>query len=137
MTDFLIFYPSYMYVFNNSSDPNGHVLYCRSLSSFVVGAVICRCPYHSFLKKKPGIDFTKIRKSKINRKCYRNCDFQAFDWLKFALTTDLRLTTFSEIDHWPIGNKFHRKFSIDGPVSSTKFKLTFFLSAMHNINTRS
>ena len=68
-----------MYVFNNSSDPNGHVLYCRSLSSFVVGAVICRCPYHSFLKKKPGVDFTKIRKSKINRKCYRNCDFQAFD----------------------------------------------------------
>ena len=42
-----------------------------------------------------GIDFTKSRKSKINRKC----DFQAFDWLKFTLTTDLRLTTFCEIDH--------------------------------------
>jgi hypothetical protein len=37
--------------------------------------------------------------SKINRKCYRKCDFQAFDWLKFTLTTDLRLTTFCEIDH--------------------------------------
>jgi hypothetical protein len=37
-------------------------------------------------------------KSKINRKCYRKCDFQAFDWLKFTLTTDLRLTTFCEID---------------------------------------
>ena len=36
------------------------------------------------------------RKSKINRKCYRKCDFQAFDWLKFTLTTDLRLTTFCE-----------------------------------------
>jgi hypothetical protein len=24
-------------------------------------------------------DFTKNRKSKINRKCYRKCDFQAFD----------------------------------------------------------
>ena len=47
----------------------------------------------------PGIDFTKRRKSKINRKCYRKCDFQAFDWLKFTLTTDLRLTTFCEIDH--------------------------------------
>ena len=43
-----------------------------------------------------GVDFTKSRKSKINRKC----DFQAFDWLKFTLTTDLRLTTFCEIDHW-------------------------------------
>jgi hypothetical protein len=42
-----------------------------------------------------GVDFTKSRKSKINRKC----DFQAFDWLKFTLTTDLRLTTFCEIDH--------------------------------------
>ena len=31
----------------------------------------------------PGVDFTKSRKSKINRKC----DFQAFDWLKFTLTT--------------------------------------------------
>jgi hypothetical protein len=47
----------------------------------------------------PGVDFTKSRKSKINRKCYRKCDFQAFDWLKFTLTTDLRLTTFCEIDH--------------------------------------
>ena len=28
------------------------------------------------------------------------CDFQAFDWLKFTLTTDLRLTTFCEIDPW-------------------------------------
>jgi hypothetical protein len=37
----------------------------------------------------PGIDFTKSRKSKINRKCYRKCHFQAFDWLKFTLTTDL------------------------------------------------
>ena len=46
-----------------------------------------------------GIDFTKSRKSKINRKCYRKCDFQAFDWLKLTLTTDLRLTTFCEIDH--------------------------------------
>ena len=46
-----------------------------------------------------GVDFTKSRKSKINRKCYRKCDFQAFDWLKFTLTTDLRLTTFCEIDH--------------------------------------
>ena len=46
-----------------------------------------------------GFDFTKSRKSKINRKCYRKCDFQAFDWLKFTLTTDLRLTTFCEIDH--------------------------------------
>ena len=45
-----------------------------------------------------GVDFTKSRKSKINRKCYRKCDFQAFDWLKFTLTTDLRLTTFCEID---------------------------------------
>jgi hypothetical protein len=44
----------------------------------------------------PGVDFTKSCKSKINRKC----DFQAFDWLKFTLTTDLRLTTFCEIDHW-------------------------------------
>ena len=44
----------------------------------------------------PGVDFTKSRKSKINRKC----DFQSFDWLKFTLTTDLRLTTFCEIDHW-------------------------------------
>ena len=44
------------------------------------------------------VDFTKSRKSKINRKCYRKCDFQAFDWLKFTLTTDLRLTTFCEID---------------------------------------
>jgi hypothetical protein len=43
-----------------------------------------------------GVDFTKSRKSKINRKC----DFQAFDWLKFTLTTDLRLTTFCEIDQW-------------------------------------
>ena len=48
-----------------------------------------------------GVDFTKSRKSKINRKCYRKCYFQAFDWLKFTLTTDLRLTTFCEIDHWP------------------------------------
>ena len=47
----------------------------------------------------PGIAFTKSRKSKINRKCYRKCDFQAFDWLKFTLTTDLRFTTFCEIDH--------------------------------------
>ena len=46
-----------------------------------------------------GVDFTKSCKSKINRKCYRKCDFQAFDWLKFTLTTDLRLTTFCEIDH--------------------------------------
>jgi hypothetical protein len=46
-----------------------------------------------------GVDFTKSLKSKINRKCYRKCDFQAFDWLKFTLTTDLRLTTFCEIDH--------------------------------------
>ena len=46
----------------------------------------------------PGVDFTKSRKSKINRKCYRKCDFQAFDWLKFTLMTDLRLTTFCEID---------------------------------------
>ena len=46
-----------------------------------------------------GVDFTKSRKSKINRKCYRKCDFQAFDWLKFTPTTDLRLTTFCEIDH--------------------------------------
>ena len=29
----------------------------------------------------------------------RKCDFQAFDWLEFTLTTDLRLTTFCEIDH--------------------------------------
>ena len=43
----------------------------------------------------PGVDFTKSRKSKINRKC----DFQAFDWLKFTLTTDLGLTTFCEINH--------------------------------------
>ena len=43
--------------------------------------------------------FTKSRKSKINRKCYRKCDFQAFDWLKFTLRTDLRLTTFCEIEH--------------------------------------
>ena len=50
--------------------------------------------------KGSGVDFTKSRKSKINRKCYRKCDFQAFDWLKFTLTTDLRLTTFCEIDHW-------------------------------------
>jgi hypothetical protein len=49
--------------------------------------------------KIPGVDFTKSRKSKINRKCYRKCDFQTFDWLKFTLTTDLRLTTFCEIDH--------------------------------------
>ena len=42
------------------------------------------------LTLEPGIDFTKSRKSKINRKC----DFQAFDWLKFTLTTDLRLTNF-------------------------------------------
>ena len=48
---------------------------------------------------RSGVDFTKSRKSKINRKCYRKCDFQAFDWLKFTLTTDLRLTTFCEIDH--------------------------------------
>jgi hypothetical protein len=41
----------------------------------------------------------KSRKSKINRKCYHKCDFQAIDWLKFTLTTDLRLTTL-EIDHW-------------------------------------
>ena len=34
-------------------------------------------------------DFTKSRKSKINRRCCRKCDFQAFDWLKFTLTTDL------------------------------------------------
>jgi hypothetical protein len=47
----------------------------------------------------PVVDFTKSGKSKINRKCYRKCDFQAFDWLKFTLTTDLRLTTFCEIDH--------------------------------------
>ena len=47
----------------------------------------------------PGVDFTKSRKFKINRKCYRKCDFQDFDWLKFTLTTDLRLTTFCEIDH--------------------------------------
>ena len=51
-------------------------------------------------KYRPGVDFTKCRKSKINRKCYRKCDFQAFDWLKFTLTTDLRLTTFCEIDPW-------------------------------------
>ena len=31
-----------------------------------------------------GVDFTKSRKSKINRKYYRKCDFQAFDWLKFT-----------------------------------------------------
>ena len=37
----------------------------------------------------PWVDFTKSRKSKINRKCCRTCDFQAFDWLKFTLTTDL------------------------------------------------
>jgi hypothetical protein len=41
-----------------------------------------------------------IKQSKINRKCYRKCDFQAFHWLTFTLTTDLRLTTFCEIDHW-------------------------------------
>ena len=51
------------------------------------------------LGTEPEIDFTKSRKSKINRKCYRKCDFQAFVWLKFTLTTDLRLTTFCEIDH--------------------------------------
>jgi hypothetical protein len=44
------------------------------------------------LGTEPEIDFTKSRKSKINRKCYRKCDFQAFVWLKFTLTTDLRLT---------------------------------------------
>ena len=38
----------------------------------------------------------KVVSLKINRKCY----FQAFDWLKFTLTTtDLRLPTFCEIDH--------------------------------------
>ena len=52
-----------------------------------------------------GVDFTKSRKSKINRKCYRKCDFQAFDWLKFTLTTDLTLTTFCEIDHRSLNNK--------------------------------
>jgi uncharacterized protein (DUF2342 family) len=50
--------------------------------------------------KESGVDFTKSRKFKINRKCYRKCDFQAIDWLKITLTTDLRLTTFCEIDHW-------------------------------------
>ena len=39
--------------------------------------------------KESGVDFTKSRKFKINRKCYRKWDFQAFDWLKFTLTTDL------------------------------------------------
>jgi hypothetical protein len=54
---------------------------------------------YNFHSWKSGVDFTKSRKSEINRKCYRKCDFQAFDWLKFTLTTDLRLTTFCEIDH--------------------------------------
>ena len=45
--------------------------------------------------KEPVVDFTKSRKSKINCKC----DFQAFDWLKLTLTTDLKLTTFCEIEH--------------------------------------
>jgi hypothetical protein len=40
---------------------------------------------------RSGVDFTKSRK----------CDFQAFDGLKFTLTTDLRLTIFCEINHWP------------------------------------
>ena len=47
----------------------------------------------------PGVDFTKSRKSKINHLKLIVSDFQAFDWLKFTLTTDLRLTTFCEIDH--------------------------------------
>ena len=61
------------------------------------------CMYHpktlvvhfAILHKLSGVDFTKSHKSNINHKC----DFQAFDWLKFTLTTDLRFTTFCEIDH--------------------------------------
>ena len=55
-----------------------------------------KSPDSGKFQKRPGVDFTKSRKSKINRKC----DFQAFDWLKFTLKIDLRLTTFCEIDHW-------------------------------------
>ena len=59
-----------------------------------------------------GVDFTKSRKSKINHKCYRKCDFQAFDWLKFTLTTDLRLTTFCEIDHWSLELRPHNPLGL-------------------------
>jgi hypothetical protein len=36
------------------------------------------------------------------------------------------VTLFFEEKNWPLGTKFHRKFSIDGPVSSTKFMVFFY-----------
>ena len=61
------------------------------------------CRSDTFPSQSLGSISQKIRKSKINRKC----DFQAFDWLKFTLTTDLRLTTFCEIDPWTPMLPFH------------------------------
>jgi len=42
--EILVLFSIQVSCFFNSSDPNDSVLYCCSLSSFVVGPVICQCP---------------------------------------------------------------------------------------------
>ena len=72
----------------------------RRLFVFFNGGIVDHhCLNFLFIIQKGNNPDEKSCKSKINRKCYRKCDFQAFDWLKFTLTTDLRLATFCEIDH--------------------------------------
>ena len=69
----------------------------------------------------------------------RKCDFQAFDWLKFTLTTDLRLTTFCEIDHryLPIFNVYVQRHK-EANVFFLDLAYTFLLSICpHKLNTLS
>ena len=65
-------------------------LYRYSIFKTYVDSIV----FELHLPVQPGSISQKVVSLRLIVECYRKCDFQAFDWLIFTLTTDLRLATF-------------------------------------------